>query len=85
MSLYNAVNGSNYTDENDITLNTIEDVVYMHMKNDVSFLINDTMNLYEQQSSFNPNMPLRFFIYGGHAVRKIRKKVWEPYLQFRLA
>ncbi len=58
MSLYNAVNGSNYTDENDITLNTIEDVVCMHMKNDVSFLINDKMNLYERQSSFNPNMPL---------------------------
>ena len=74
LSLYNAVNGSNYTDENDITLNTIEDVVYMHMKNDVSFLINDTMNLYEQQSSFNPNMPLRFFIYGGMLYGKFARK-----------
>ncbi|MBQ9813541.1 MAG: hypothetical protein IJM54_09545, partial [Thermoguttaceae bacterium] len=65
LSLYNAVNGSNYTDEDAIEINTIEDAVYMEMKNDVSFLINDTMNLYEQQSSFNPNMPMRFFIYGG--------------------
>ncbi len=65
LSLYNAVNGSNYTDENAIEINTIEDAVYMEMKNDVSFLINDTMNLYEHQSSFNPNMPMRFFIYGG--------------------
>ena len=43
----------------------IEDAVYMGMKNDVSFLIADTFNLYEHQSSFNPNMPMRFLIYAG--------------------
>ena len=37
----------------------------MGMKNDVSFLISDTMNLYEQQSSYNPNMPLRYLMYAG--------------------
>ena len=42
----------------------IEDAVYMGMKNDVSFLIADTVNLYEHQSSFNPNMPMRFLIYA---------------------
>lgn len=65
LSLYNAVNGSDYTNPNDINLNTIDNVVYMGMKNDVSFLIGDTMNLYEQQSTFNPNMPMRFLIYAG--------------------
>ncbi len=65
LSLYNAMNGSNYTDPELIQINTIEDVVYMGMKNDVSFLIENTMNLYEQQSTFNPNMPMRFFIYAG--------------------
>ena len=65
LSLYNAVNGSSYTDENDIEINTIGDAVYMKMKNDVSFLIDNTLNLYEQQSTYNPNMPLRFLIYSG--------------------
>ena len=65
LSLYNAINGSHYTNSSDITLNTIDDVVYMGMKNDVSFLIDSTMNLYEQQSTFNPNMPMRFLIYAG--------------------
>ena len=65
LSLYNAVNGSSYTNPDDITLTTIEDAVYMSMKNDVSFLIADTMSLYEQQSTFNPNMPMRFLVYAG--------------------
>ncbi len=37
----------------------------MSMKNDISFLIDNTINLYEQQSTFNPNMPMRFLIYSG--------------------
>ena len=44
-------------------MTTIEDVLYMGRKNDVSFLIDDVMNLYEHQSSWNPNMPLRGLLY----------------------
>lgn len=65
LSLYNAINGSHYTDASAIRLNTIQDAVYMSMKNDISFLIGNTMNFYEQQSTFNPNMPMRFLIYSG--------------------
>ena len=65
LSLYNAMNGSHYTNPEDISLNTVEDAVYMSMKNDVSFLIADTFNLYEHQSTFNPNMPMRMLIYAG--------------------
>ncbi|MBQ7501629.1 hypothetical protein IJT93_02795 [bacterium] len=65
LSLYNAVNGSHYTDADAIRLNTIETAVYMGMRNDVSFLIDDTISFYEQQSTFNPNMPMRLFIYAG--------------------
>ena len=59
LSLYNAVNGSHYTDPKDIQINTIKEVIYLGMHNDVSFIIADELNLYEQQSSYNPNMPLR--------------------------
>ena len=65
LSLYNAINNSSYADPEAIRLTTLEDAVYMSMKNDTSFLIGDTMNFYEQQSSFNPNMPMRFLIYAG--------------------
>ena len=53
LSLYNAVNSSSYTNPDDIKFTTIEEAVYMNMKNDVSFLITDQMNFYEQQASFN--------------------------------
>ena len=65
LSLYNAINGSSYTNPDDIRVTTITDVLYMDMKNDISFLVGDTMNFYEQQASFNPNMPARFLIYAG--------------------
>ena len=70
LSLYNAINGSHYTNPDDIRFNTIEDAVYMSMRNDVSFLVADIMSFYEQQSSFNPNMPMRFLIYAGMAYAK---------------
>ena len=74
LSLYNAVNGSNYTDANEIRFNTIEDVVYMGMRNDVSFLIANTVSFYEQQSTFNPNMPMRLLIYAGMVYAKYVKE-----------
>lgn len=69
LNLYNAVNGSNYTNADDLEINTLEDVVYMGVKNDVSFLFAHTVNLYEAQSSYNPNMPLRGIIYFGDVLK----------------
>lgn len=71
LSLYNAIHGTSHDDVSDITINTIEDVLYMGMKNDLSILVSETvsiyksMELYEQQSSYNPNMPVREFMYAG--------------------
>ena len=65
LSLYNAVNDTAHSDSSTLEYTTVEDVVYMHMKNDVSFLVDYAMNLYEQQSTYNPNMPIRFLIYAG--------------------
>ena len=70
LSLYNAVNGTDYSNADEILFNTIADAVYMRMKNDVSFIIAFEMNLWEHQSTFNPNMPMRFFIYGGRLYEK---------------
>ncbi len=66
-------------------LTTIDDALYLGMKNDVSFLIADTMNLYEQQSSYNPNMPLRYLLYAGMIytgyVKMKPVNIYSPYLQ----
>lgn len=63
LELYNAVNGSDYTEPEELTVNTIDDIIYMGMKNDLSFLLENRMNLYEHQSTWNPNMPLRGLFY----------------------
>ena len=78
LSLYNALHGSSYTDPADIVINTMEDVVYMGMKNDLSILVSSSaslysaMGIYEQQSTFNPNIPIREFMYAG--------KLYDKYL-----
>lgn len=63
LSLYNAINGTNYTDPDDLEIRTLDDAVYLGYKNDLSFLISNTLNLYEHQSTLNPNMPLRGLLY----------------------
>jgi hypothetical protein len=66
LSLYNAVNGSRYSDPSVIEFTTIRETLYLGMHNDVSFLISSLLNLYEQQSSYNPNMPVRLLQYAGN-------------------
>lgn len=73
ISLYNAVNETDYSNPDDLTVNTLENAIYMNMKNDLSFLIDDRMNVYEQQSTFCPNMPLRDLMYVGRLYEKEMK------------
>ena len=70
LALYNAMNNSNYKDASQLRINTIENVLYISMKNDVSFMIDGTMNLYEHQSTKNENMPLRGFLYFARLFEK---------------
>ena len=65
LSLYNALCHTTYTNEEDIQIYTIDDVIYIKMKNDVSILLDSFLYLWEQQSTFNPNMPIRGFMYFG--------------------
>ena len=54
-----------------ISITTIEQVLYMGMHNDVAFLISDEINLYEQQSTPNPNMPLRLLQYTANIYERL--------------
>lgn len=68
LSLYNAVNGSHYEDVDALEIVTLENAVYMGMKNDLAFIVDTGLFLYEHQSTYNPNMPLRdlFYISGEY-------------------
>lgn len=63
LELYNALNGTEYQDASQLQVVTIENAVYVMMKNDLAFILAGTINMYEHQSTYNANMPLRFLIY----------------------
>ena len=63
LDLYNAMNDSHFDNPDDIQLFSIENFLYIGMKNDVSFIVQDVLSSYEQQSTYNPNMPIRQLIY----------------------
>lgn len=63
LDLYNALNNTAYDNAEDLKVTTLEDCIYLTYKNDLSFIISATLNLYEHQSTYNPNMPIRGFIY----------------------
>ena len=70
LSLYNAVNGSSYKNADELEITTLDDVIYMGMKNDISFMIGSVLNLWEHQSTLNPNLPLRGLLYFSSLYRK---------------
>lgn len=86
LELYNALNDTSYTEESDLTVNTLENAIFMKMKNDVSFLIDCDMCLYEHQSTYCPNMPLRGLLYLSDLYKKhirdidlsVRKRIMIP-------
>lgn len=63
LSLYNAVNGTVYTDVAELEITTLKNAVYMNYKNDISFVFDFRLMIYEHQATLNPNMPLRDLIY----------------------
>ena len=73
LELYNALNQTDYDDADELIFYTIDDVIYLEYKNDVSFIVRGTLNLYEHQSTLNPNMPIRGLIYFG--------KQYESYIK----
>ena len=74
LSLYNALNNSNYTDDDDLEIVTLENAIYMSMKNDLAFLLDCKLHLYEHQSTPNPNMPLRDLFYVSKEYEKLINK-----------
>ena len=53
LKLYNALSGTDYRDASDMEIVTIENAVYIVMKNDLAFIIADVLSMYEHQSTLN--------------------------------
>jgi hypothetical protein len=70
--LYGAITGEQIPTDVPITINTLEDVLFMERINDLSFSIGDRIVvLIEHQSTINPNMPLRLLMYIVRVYEKI--------------
>ena len=83
LALYNAMNDTAYQDPEELVITTLENAIYLGMKNDVSFMICDRLFLYEHQSTYNPNMPLRDLFYISNEYQKlvVQKSLYSSVLQ----
>lgn len=71
LGLYNAVSGRNYGNPEKLNIVTLESAVYLGMKNDLAFIVDMRLYLFEHQSTMNPNMPLRFLQYVSAEYEKL--------------
>ena len=83
LSLYNAVNQRDYKNPDDLEIVTLENAIYMGMKNDLAFIIDTNLYLYEHQSTYNPNIPLRDLFYISNEYQKLvdKKSLYSSTLQ----
>ncbi len=79
LSLYNAVNDTYYDNPEELEVTTLENAIYMSMKNDISCILDMRMNLYEHQSTVNPNIPLRDLFYTARLYESliIKKDIYS--------
>ena len=74
LSLYNALNGKNYSNCDQLEIVTLENAIYMSMKNDLAFILDLDLFLWEHQSTYNPNIPLRDLMYIAKEYEKYIKE-----------
>lgn len=80
LSLYNAISGSELEDPDELEFTTINNVLYMGRKNDLSFIVADELVVAEHQSTRCGNMPVRMLIYAAMVYSKlIHRKGMSPY------
>ncbi len=71
LGLYNAVSGKDYKEPDELEIVTLENAIYMNRKNDLAFVIDCSLNLYEHQSTDSPNLPMRNLFYISRELEKL--------------
>ena len=74
LSLYNAMSGNDYDDPEELEIVTLENAIYMNKKNDLAFVIDSSLNLYEHQSTDSLNLPMRNLFYISRELEKLTRQ-----------
>ena len=74
LSLYNAMSGNDYDDPEELEIVTLENAIYMNKKNDLAFVIDSSLNLYEHQSTDSSNLPMRNLFYISRELEKLTRQ-----------
>ena len=73
LELYNAMNYSNYTNPEDVEIQTLDKGVSLSIRNDAAFILDSNLSVYEHQCSICPNMPVRSLIYFTNILERLLK------------
>ena len=71
LSLYNGIHGTDYRDDSLLQFNTLENAIYMNLHNDISFVMVNTVQMYEHQSTLPVNLPLRDLLYIADILQRM--------------
>ena len=74
LEVFNAVNGTDYDDPSKVEIYLLDKGVSLSIYNDASFILDMNLSLYEHQSTYNPNIPLRNLIYLANLLQKLVSK-----------
>ena len=74
LEVFNAVNGTDYDDPSKVEIYLLDKGVSLSIYNDASFILEMNLSLYEHQSTYNPNIPLRNLIYLANLLQKLVSK-----------
>ena len=74
LSLFNALSGKDYTDPEEIQYQEMGNVLYIQIREDVVFLYGGSLNFFEHQSTWSPNLPFRMLEYAARQFAAIADK-----------
>jgi hypothetical protein len=81
LELVNAILDTNYPPDTKVTIQTLSDVFFMGIQNDLALLAGDTvLFLGEHQSTINRSIPVRFISYYGRVLERMveRDRTYIP-------
>ena len=83
LALYNALNGTHYNNPEDIEIITLDNALFLKMKNDIAFLVStDQICLVEHSSTVCLNYPLRSLLYLTKEYQAILKQRNQDILSY---
>ena len=74
LQLYNALNGTDYKDPQEVEICKLDRGISLSVRNDAAIVLDSNLSLWEHQSTICPNMPVRSLIYFTNTIEKRIKK-----------